>query len=586
MFHRLGASLCLLLLAVTPCRAMGRDPAVRSAAAAISPEAFLVVELPEPRAVLDRLFEPQMRELLTSQVDFLRREDEQGFRDVENLIAHFEQRFATHLQGVLTGLVGGGVTLALGPGEQALLIVEAEDAAMLSEVHDFALLIARSEAEQAGEPHGVRSADYRGVRGWSLGPHQVHALLDNRLLVANDASAIRGALDRLLDPQQPNLAGVDAYRQARRQIPDSAVARGFARADVLRELPGEGALQAVQQNPLAMLLLQPMWPMWEQATWLTMALEFQDTTLHASICGTVAWEEEEREIDSAVGGSGSGEAWANLRVPRQIGALSLNRDLHAFYGAKDELFPQRTSELIFFENMMGIFFGGRDLTEDVFAELHPEVRLVVAGQLFPPHAVRPQPELPGFALVLWMRHPERFALVVEEAWQKALGLINFTRGQQAEPGLILDRPEHGGVRYTLASFAPPPAGDPSAGDTRFNFQPTLAMPGEYLIFSSTEALARDLIEAVQAEAAAGPATLSGTHSQLDLTGPALAALLQANRETLIHQNMVEQGHTRREAEAEIARMLAVFTRIVQLKLTARTAGSGPLTLEIEWDLQP
>jgi|GEM_PF-4650382 len=256
MFHRLGASLCLLLLAVTPCRAMGRDPAVRSAAAAISPEAFLVVELPEPRAVLDRLFEPQMRELLTSQVDFLRREDEQGFRDVENLIAHFEQRFATHLQGVLTGLVGGGVTLALGPGEQALLIVEAEDAAMLSEVHDFALLIARSEAEQAGEPHGVRSADYRGVRGWSLGPHQVHALLDNRLLVANDASAIRGALDRLLDPQQPNLAGVDAYRQARRQIPDSAVARGFARADVLRELPGEGALQAVQQNPLAMLLLQ------------------------------------------------------------------------------------------------------------------------------------------------------------------------------------------------------------------------------------------------------------------------------------------------------------------------------------------
>ena len=145
---------------------------------------------------------------------------------------------------------------------------------------------------------------------------------------------------------------------------------------------------------------------------------------------------------------------------------------------------------------------------------------------------------------------------------------------------------HGDVRYTLASFAPLPVDDPSAGDTRFNFQPTLAMPGEYLIFSSTEALARDLIEAVQAEATAGPASLPGVHSQLEVTGPALAALLQANRETLIHQNMVEQGHTRLEAETEIERMLAIFTRIVQLKMTARTSGNWPLTLEIEPELQP
>ncbi len=585
MFHRYGASTCLLLLAVTSGLARDRDSAVRSPAAAISPDAFLVVELPEPRAVLDRLFEPQMLQLITTRAEFLRRQDEQEFRDVANLIAHFEQRFATDLQGVLAGLFGGGLTLALGPGQQALLIVEAEDAAMLNEVHDFALLIARSEAEQAGEPDRVRSADYRGIRGWSFGPQQVHALIDNRLLVANDAAAIRGALDRLLDPQQPNLAGVDAYREARRQLPDSTVAWGFARADVLRELPLEGSLPAFQQNPLGTLLLQPLWPMWEQATWLTMALELRDTVLHVSLCGAGPWLETEGESDSAAG-SGDGQAWASLPVPRQIGTLSLNRDLHAFYAAKDELFPQRTSGLIFFENMMGIFFGGRDLTEDVFAELHPEVRLIVAGQLLPPHAVRPQPELPGFALVLRMRHPQRFALVIEEAWQKALGLINFTRGQQAEPGLILDRPEHGDVRYTLASFTPLPVDDPSAGDTRFNFQPTLAMPGEYLIFSSTEALARDLIEAVQAEATAGPASLPGVHSQLEVTGPALAALLQANRETLIHQNMVEQGHNRLEAETEIERMLAVFTRIVQLKMTARTSGNWPLTLEIGLDLQP
>ena len=43
--------------------------------------------------------------------------------------------------------------------------------------------------------------------------------------------------------------------------------------------------------------------------------------------------------------------------------------MHKFYAAKDTLFPDRTSGLIFFENMMGIFFSGRDLTDEVLAAL-------------------------------------------------------------------------------------------------------------------------------------------------------------------------------------------------------------------------
>ena len=55
----------------------------------------------------------------------------------------------------------------------------------------------------------------------------------------------------------------------------------------------------------------------------------------------------------------------HLDVPRQIAGASVYRDLHGFYAAKDDLFPERTSALIFFENMMGIFFSGKDLTEEV-----------------------------------------------------------------------------------------------------------------------------------------------------------------------------------------------------------------------------
>ena len=64
----------------------------------------------------------------------------------------------------------------------------------------------------------------------------------------------------------------------------------------------------------------------------------------------------------------------NLCVPRQIAGISLYRDLNAFYAAKDQLFPERTSGHDFFENMMGIFFSGRDLTARSSARLGPEVR--------------------------------------------------------------------------------------------------------------------------------------------------------------------------------------------------------------------
>jgi hypothetical protein len=98
-------------------------------------------------------------------------------------------------------------------------------------------------------------------------------------------------------------------------------------------------------------------------------------------------------------------ALPNLSVPRQIAGLSFYRNLHQFYAAKDDLFPQRTSGLIFFENMMGIFFTGRDLTEEVLAELTPEIRLVVAQQEYAPEVGTPDPQFPGFALIFGMKPP-------------------------------------------------------------------------------------------------------------------------------------------------------------------------------------
>ena len=114
----------------------------------------------------------------------------------------------------------------------------------------------------------------------------------------------------------------------------------------------------------------------------------------------------------------------------------------------------------------------------MLAETQPDVRVVVAEQKYDERVGTPAVQLPSFAVVFRMRNPEKFAPVAEEAWQKALGLINFTRGDRAA-GLIIDRPTHAGTKYTMASFSAADVVDRSAADIRFNFQPAVAMPGDY-----------------------------------------------------------------------------------------------------------
>jgi hypothetical protein len=197
----------------------------------------------------------------------------------------------------------------------------------------------------------------------------------------------------------------------------------------------------------------------------------------------------------------------------------------------------------------------------------------------------PQVQLPGFAVVFRMKNPDKFAPIAEEAFQKALGLVNFTRGQAAQPGLIIDRPMYGDVKYTVAAFAPPSKPSESPVGMHVNFQPVLAMPKGYLIISSAEGLARDLIDALKEEAAGNVQPLAGMHSLLTVDGSRVASLLNANRENLILQSMVEKGNTREKAAADLDMGLKIGGAIRQVSLSmGNRDGQTRAKLEIVVDV--
>ena len=464
-------------------------------------DAIVVLQVTNPKALIDRAFDEQIVSLVKSLPPYQDAMAQPETQQVLGLIRFFEGKYGADLRTLLGKLRGGRNYSGGLPGEHNVLIVESEDAKMLQEVHDFFRTIAQGEAARQGDPDRVNSAEYRDVQGWTFAPGEVHAIVGNRLLLSNKPETLKAVLDRQAEGEANSLTSSAHFATAVKSISPEAKVRFYADMRVLKQLPGFRQGLEQNDNPLIRLLFAPLLAAAGDATWVAAGVDIDQSNLTVEI-GADRGAGESTSLDGfAVPPTSESGAMPNLIVPRQIAAMSFYRDLHQFYASKDELFPERTSGLIFFENMMGIFFSGKDLTEEVLAQTLPDLRFVVAEQKYDEKTGTPALQLPGFAVIIQLRDPDKFSLVVKEAWQKAIGLVNFTRGQQALPGLIIDSASHAGTTYTTAFFSVADETNKDATDVRFNFQPALAIQGDHLIMSSSDVLARDLIDALQKQSA-------------------------------------------------------------------------------------
>lgn len=542
----------------------------------IPEDAVLVLEVAKPRELLDILLGTPARERIEQSVPWKQFQATPNYRELLQLVQFLEKSLQMDWISGVKKFFGGGLTISVHPKEALLVAVDTEDPEMLQQLHEILRGFATLEAAKQKQPNRVQSTEYRGQTCWSFGPQEAHCLIGRRLVLTNKADLLKQMLDRRAEAGLDRLANQARYQSARQVVADGAVATLYANMKVLRMLPGVQKALDQPTEPLPALLLTALTESFREANWLAVGLSVdqQGLLLRAKTDGRLP----KHSVGQFSVPPADQGALPVLEVPRLLASMSLYRDLHGFYAAKDKLFPERTGGLIFFENMMGIFFTGRDLTEEVLGQLGPEVRLVVAAQDYDPAIGTPQIQLPAFAAIFRMKQPDKFFEVVEEAWQKALGLINFTRGQQALPGLIMDKGFHGQVKYTVAYFSAKDEKDRKALDVRFNFRPTLARCGPYAILSSTEQLACDLIEALQKELnqspTGQPVPLRGVHSLVEVRASQIASLLRTNREALIRQNMVEKGNSRQQAENEVDMFINLLSLLQHLQLQLAALPDG------------
>jgi len=586
MFQKLALVVALTLAAFVLQTAMAGQT-LPPASRWIPQDAVIVLEVFEPKTLLEVFTNDKATAAVTSLPLYKEQASKPEFKEFLNVINLVEITLDTDWRTGLTKLTGAGITLAICPDNIVLAIIDAEDEHMLERLHEFFLNIARAEAEKKGQSDLVASTEYDGVTAWTFNGEEAHAIIGKRLVFANRSEGLKAVLELRAETKGASLVSNSSYQAAKRAAGPDATAMVFANLKPLMDLPKVAQLLEQQRgNPLAALTFTGIVEAVRDSSWLALGLYTEDSTLalRASVDGkTVAPTSPAAFALPKKPGEG---VLPNLSVPRRIAALSLYRDLHQFYAAKDDLFPERTSGLIFFENMMGIFFSGRDLTDEVLAETKPEIRFVVAEQEYDPTIGTPQIKLPAFAAILRLRHPVEFDEVVEEAWQKAVGLINFTRGQQALPGLIIDRPIHKKTKFTVAYFSTSGIDNKTSLDQRFNIRPALAMPGEYLILSSTDGLARDIIDALNQEMERAVEPLSGIHNSVEIDGGQLSSILEANRETLVRGDMIKKGSTQEEAETGIGMLITLVKLVDNVKLSVGThegMTQANLEMKLSWE---
>jgi len=541
----------------------------------------IMVEMSEPMALMGPLLKPEFGQSVTTALENGKANSQlQQFKVV---VAALEAQLGTDWRTGLRRLAGKGVSLCVGPSGATLLVADGEDEKLLSKLNDIIWQFASGGAGQQDQPDTADSDDYRGVKTWKLGTNEVHALLGPRLVLGNRMSFLHQVLDLRADTSGRTLASSAMFKAARQAVGKEAVASVFLNLQALRETPGLKKALDEDGNPVTALLLADAKAALRSASWLALGVYLSGdklilrTYMDGSAQVASKWTSFSTPPEAGVG------PIPPLTVPGTIASMSLYRDLHAFYAAKDALFPERTSGLIFFENMMGIFFSGIDLTEGVLSEVRPDVRVVVAKQQYDPAIGTPATQVPAFAVVLRLKEPQRFGEIVEEAWQKAIGLANFTRGQKALPGLIIDKASQDGMKYTISYYRPPTDKSSGGVDLRFNFRPSLARPGDYVILSSTDALARDLMDAVKQAPSTPTKTSAGANSLMEIEGPALSAILEANRENMVRKNMVDKGDSREKAENDIGVLLAAIGHLDHASVTLRRdTGRPQAQLEIRF----
>jgi hypothetical protein len=569
-----------IVLAIFPMLAVADGP---KGAEWASKDAVIYLESSNPQVLLDRTLDPKFQAYLVSIPPYARFIKSDAFTQQKAGVNFVATLLDTTWEKGVRALAGGGVVLAVevekGKPPWGYLAVTPSDAAFLDKAHTKLLELARADAQGKSKPDPVKESEYKGVKIYSVGAGETHAIIEGALVLTQTDVALKAVIDRSKGGKFESIAGNKDWAAKRATVKPETVAWSFARLDRLREIDAKRFTIPEMVDGGATFLFAPWIEAVRKAPWVAASINWGEARMIADIQVPNPPKGYSNALKTYLPTAGK-SAPAPLKPKGVIASMSLWRDLSAIWEVRNELFtPQFVQGLAQLDTVAGQYFGGRDFGTGVLGAISSHWRLVVATQDFSKLDPIPDLKLPAFALVIDLKpDDDEFAQRLKVAFQSFVGLANIGAAQTKAPPLELLSEQVDGVTIASTRFMVSKGVDYKKGGVhqRHNFSPSAAQIDNHFVISSSVGLVRDLIPAVRAKE-----TPSNSTVILQADGGAVAKLLELNRQRLITQNMMEKGNDKASASSEIDVLLGLLRYVGQGELSAK---DGEKSLNFKLDL--
>jgi hypothetical protein len=521
--------------------------------AKLAPEtAVWYAELANPGPLLDFALAPNTRKLLVNVEGYQKYLRSDKYQQLQAVVGLLESRLGTTWQTAVRELLGGGVSVHFDPATKSgFIAIRSRDAGLLAKLNSTLAELIEADAKMHGRPSPIKSKEYQGFTGWNFGGDEAHVILDDVLLITNKPDVLKSAIDRYRDPAMSNLAASAEFAQARSKQSAEAIGWSWLNLAVVRQDANiQKTLNKRSDNPVVELLLAGLIDAVKQAPYVTSSLDYENGSLRLR-----------SELPRQASATGASRTWffaspgseTALTPPGTIGTFTMFRDLAGLWLARDELFDEAiVAKFAQADTQLGLFFSGRDFGPEVLGELDAPVQLIVARQDYAADKPVPALKLPAFGLLFKLKHADDFAPELLMTYQKTIGIVNITGGQQGKPQLLLSTEEYQGTTISKSSYLHDSKVAKDKAPVQYNFSPACARIGDHFVFGSTAGIVRQVVDALKQGQSAAALKDNTTFT---VEAAPLAAILADNKELLITQNMLGRGHSRGEAETAVQTVL-------------------------------
>jgi hypothetical protein len=492
----------------------------------------------------------------------------------ERTLAAADDWLGRPLLPVLAELTRRGVGLGFDPGsKKTVLVALGRDAD--SAASGLASILDALERQFAAPGALDRPRENReGADLWTLGGEAYIARLGALLVVGNERGLVTDVLDLAADPIARGLFGRPGFAAHHAGRPASTTLWAWLELAEIEPHADQGfrELRAANRTPAVQGILGAEMGGLLSARALSLSLSLEGDrelelgarAFEAPCLTTLAPHARAGDVPAEVGGD------------RVAGAL-LYRDYARFFAQRAELFaPEQLPGFAEAITNGALFFGGKDLSEDVLPRLSPWIRLVSQEPDFAAER-RPEIPLPGLAAVGVLDREEEGEQWVA-AFQTLVALVNVDQAQKGRQSLRLRLDREGGVEITSARFATPDPGD--GVDVRYNLEPAVAVVGRHLVLGTHQSLVRGLVREL---AGAAPGTPGDAGESLALDAAALRTAVEQNRELLIAKKMLEDGLERDAAAREIEGLRLALASFEGARI--ELVGADPTAPELRLELR-